>query len=139
MAAPEDAAAVRGWLLGVARRVLANQRRSSRRSDALGVRVVNDVLCAGVPRQPLEHVLADEVDRLHDLLVTDLVRVHEAEQQIGACRLVRSAVLDHLVGIARDAAMRLAQVLERQLVLVLPTCSTACTTLSLTRLQCLPS
>src|SRR5258705_8821049 len=49
-----------------------------------------------------QHVAAHQLDRLHHLLVSDLVGVHEAEQEVGARLRVLLAALDHLGRVARD-------------------------------------
>ena len=48
-------------------------------------------------------MLAEQLDRLHDLLVRDVVGVDQAQQQVTAGCLVAAAGLDALVGVTDDA------------------------------------
>jgi hypothetical protein len=63
-----------------------------------------------------DHALAEELDRAHDLVVRDLVRVHETEQQVATGRLVALGDLDAPVGVADHRRPALAQVLEVEVV-----------------------
>ena len=69
---PDD---VRPWLLGVARRVLANQQRSHRRRERLGARL-RDVLGAAVIPDPAEAV--GDRDRLRRALS----RLSDADREL---------------------------------------------------------
>jgi len=60
--------------------------------------------------------LAEELDRAHDLLVRDLVRVHEAQQQVAAGGLVALRQLDAPIRVADHRRPALAQVLEVEVV-----------------------
>jgi RNA polymerase sigma factor (sigma-70 family) len=63
---PDDSAAARVWLYATARRVLANQRRSSRRRSALHVRLANEAASA-TPEQRAtgeESLVHEALDRL---------------------------------------------------------------------------
>src|SRR5580692_12993791 len=55
-----------------------------------------------------------QLDRLHDRLVGNLVRVHQAEQEVDARRLVLAARLDAFFGGAEHARVRVRQVLEAE-------------------------
>jgi RNA polymerase sigma factor (sigma-70 family) len=67
------------WLLGTARKIMANHRRSDRRRDALGGRMVNDFVSAS-------HQLSDPVE-------TVLGRTHLAEALDQLSERDREAIL----------------------------------------------
>ena len=92
------------------RRTRRSSGASSAKHDAAPRRI------GGIPAQLKlrDDVLAHEVDGLHDLLVADLVRVHEAEQQVDAGGLVALARVDALVGRAEHARAGVDEVLEAE-------------------------